>query len=345
MRLTGPSVPPPRSVYEFESPRRIVGMIFFYFGILAACGLAVYAYHELLTPPMPGAPSEEFVVAKNTSFDALPHMLAIKGLIRNEWEFRLAASLSGLSAVLPGGYELSGGSDVFDIVDTLKRPPSSVWVTIPEGFRKEQIGTLLQNALGWDAAAVVQWVTTATDSPPEYVEGVYFPDTYLIPRTDSPDDVARQLQARFNEVFAPYAAQAAAKNIPWTDVVTFASLLTRESGAKDMPLIAGILWNRLDKNMPLQVDATLQYAAGQSKNGVWWSVATPAMKALASPYNTYKNRGLPPHPIAEPGLKAIEAVLNPTKTSCLYYLHDAKGTMHCSPTYAGHLANIRRYLQ
>jgi UPF0755 protein len=148
-----------------------------------------------------------------------------------------------------------------------------------------------------------------------------------------------------------------------------------------MPLIAGILWNRLLKDMKLEVDATVQYvrdsklayendpcvdpssyARAKSSNlcynpnmvqptvaylGMqdWWKPITPADKQLDSYYNTYLYKGLPPHPIGNPGVDAIKAVLHPTETECLYYLHDSNRQIHCAKTYEEHLNNINQYLK
>jgi len=127
-------------------------------------------------------------------------------------------------------------------------------------------------------------------------------------------------------------------------VVTIASLIQREAaGKRDMRLISGIIWNRLLLNMPLQIDATLQYVNGD--DGKWWPRVKPEDKKIDSPYNTYKNEGLPPGPIASPGIEALEAAMNPAKTDCVFYLHDKAKNIHCSDNYEGHLANINRYLK
>jgi UPF0755 protein len=99
----------------------------------------------------------------------------------------------------------------------------------------------------------------------------------------------------------------------------------------------------LNDHMALQIDATLQYAKGTE--GDWWPTPTAADKSIVSPFNTYKHTGVPPHAIDEPGLGAINDVLNPEKTNCLYYLHDNNGQIHCSVDYAGQLANVNKYLK
>ncbi|HEX4104514.1 MAG TPA: endolytic transglycosylase MltG, partial [Candidatus Paceibacterota bacterium] len=187
---------------------------------------------------------------------------------------------------------------------------------------------------------------------PDYFEGVYFPDTYLIPTSSTPAEVAARLVAQFNTSFAPYAAEALQQNIKWTTALTLASIIQREAaGPQDMALVSGILWNRLLATPPmkLQVDSTVQYARGNADAATgsdgWWAPIAPADESINSPYNTYLNAGLPPHPISDPGLDAIAAALNPASTSCLYYIHDASGTIHCSATYAGQQANIQEYLQ
>ena len=100
----------------------------------------------------------------------------------------------------------------------------------------------------------------------------------------------------------------------------------------------------MNQKIPLSVDATLQYVRGDKGKG-WWAPISVADKKTVSVYNTYKNAGLPPHPISNPGLPAIEAVLSPAKTDCLYYLHDKDHVTHCAVTYEEHQANILKYLK
>jgi len=144
-------------------------------------------------------------------------------------------------------------------------------VVIPPGLRKEEIATLLTTALGWTTKQKTEWITKSTTTKPEYIEGVYAPDTYLIPVGEKPSVVATRLIAKFNEGFAPYLPEFTDKNIKWTSALTLASIVQREAAnVADMPLIAGILWNRLDQNMALDVDSTLQYARGNIGAG-WWA--------------------------------------------------------------------------
>ena len=106
--------------------------------------------------------------------------------------------------------------------------------------------------------------------------------------------------------------------------------------------ISGIIWNRLFINMPLQLDASLQYAKGTDSKTSWWPQVRPADKYIESDFNTYANKGLPPAPISNPSLDAIIAALNPKKTECMYYFHDQRGGFHCNETYEEHVAALKR---
>ena len=131
------------------------------------------------------------------------------------------------------------------------------------------------------------------------------------------------------------------------EVVILASLIQREASTlEQMKMVSGILLNRLEIGQALQVDATLQYLAGQNQTtGKWWISPSPALKQSDSPFNTYLNPGLPPSPICNPGLDALTAAVYPTKSNNLYYLHDDSGRMYYSQTYDEHLRNIERYLR
>ena len=112
-----------------------------------------------------------------------------------------------------------------------------------------------------------------------------------------------------------------------------------------MNLISGVIWNRLLNDQKLDIDATIQYATGKVGKQ-WWEPLTGAdIRNTFSPYNTYKNKGLPPTPIANPGIATIKAALNPEDTDCFFYLHDPMGNIHCSVTYEEHLEYIDNYLR
>ncbi len=292
--------------------------------------------------PLPEG-TDRFVVQVDTTKDLIAENLFSAGYITNKESFLLLLNKKQ-EQVLPGAYKISKQMKENDLVRILYSKPYMKWVFLKPGLRKEEIAEILSTTLGWDKNKKEKWLTKDTTVAPEYFEGVYYPDTYLIPVSDESEIVAKRLVSKFNEKFAGYLPLFTEKNIKWARALTLASIVQREaSNTKDMPLIAGILWNRLNANMALGVDATLQYQRGNKGDG-WWAPIKASEKLIDSPFNTYKNKGLPPHPISNPGVSAIEAVLYPEKTDCLYYIHDKTKTTHCSKTYEEHIENIQKYL-
>lgn len=270
-----------------------------------------------------------------------------QGYIKSMIAFDIALALKGKGGkAQEGGYYLSKNMNVFQVVDKITKGPDLKWITVLEGMRKEQIGEKLKEELNWSNEELDKWNNTYTAMRFDYTEGVYFPDTYLIPVNENGLEISNRMIARFEEKFTPYYDKFSEKDIKWTTAVKIASIIQREAaGSNDMPLIAGILWNRLLSGMRLDIDATVQYARGKTSNG-WWSRISPQdIRNIDSPFNTYKYAGLPPNPISNPGIAAIDAVLNFEETDCLYYLHDSKSQIHCSKTYEEHLENIDIYLR
>ncbi len=315
---------------------------FRYLIALAALILALFSSYGALFGPAGGSSSiRTIVVTPDDTLATLAGRLKDEGLVKSIWAFELAyvRGRGGVS-VRPGGYELSPAEDAWSIADTFASSPYLAWVTVPRGRRKEEIADILAEALAWSVDEKAAWLAATSDS-----DGYYFPDLYLIPSDMPPKDVERVMRDRFAKTWEEYAPKAAAMGLTESEVVRAASLLEREAaGGHDMPLIAGIIENRLSRGMKLQIDATLQYIKGSEEAG-WWGRVASEDKYLESDFNTYQHAGLPPSAIANPGRMSIEAILSPEKTSCLFYLHDNDGDIHCSANYAGHVANIRKYLQ
>lgn len=309
---------------------------------ISAAAIVVGGWHYF--GPVGNTPQVVFVVPQQSVGYDVPHELAAARLIKHEQAFRkLYNLLVAGKTTPPGGYRLDGSMTAWGVIRAITAVPDFVWVKVREGLRKEQIGILLQDKLGWTSVQGKQWSSLYKQSD-EYYEGVYFPDTYLLPRDETVEQIAKRFIDRFNEKMAPYVDVFTAQNVKWTTAVKIASLIQREAGGPaDMPIIAGVIWNRLDQGMRLQIDATLQYVKGNAQIG-WWPVVLGADTKLDSVYNTYLHKGLPPTPIANPGLDAIVAVAHPEKTDCLFYLHDHDKQIHCSVTYAEHVENIKKYL-
>lgn len=302
-------------------------------------------YRLLFSAPQTQEEKVVFIVNRNQTETQTLDKLKSQGLIRNEIAFKMVL-FSKHKQIAPGGYNASKNMNAWQIATKLTSSPDMKWVVIPEGFRKEQIGELLAKTFNWSDDDLGKWNTVYTKMKIDYTEGTYFPDTYLIPVNENGLDMANRMTRNFDEQFAPYLSQFAQQNIKWTTGLKLASIIQREAAGKDdMPLIAGILWNRLNQDMNLEIDATVQYARGKTDTGWWAPVTADDIKNIDSPYNTYENKGLPPFPICNPGLDAIDAVLNPAQTDCLYYLHDSNRQIHCAQTLEEHQANIEQYLK
>lgn len=323
-----------------------------------------FASSMLFAAPDSNGELERMVIPLNAENGDVVSMLEEGGYIKSRFGFGVALWLTGknLLGIEPGGYRVSKAMTAWEVIDSFSEGPYMRWVVIPEGLRKEQIADLIGDALGWSEEVKVAWVTTYTAGASDQIEGVYFPDTYLISVDESPEKIADRLRAKFNETFKPYGDEALKQNVKWTTLLTLASIVQREAAGKsDMPLVAGVLWNRLLAGQRLEVDATVQYVrddvmhygAARSTTqprsytsaGTWWTPIQSEDKNIQSPYNTYRNAGLPPHPIDNPGVEAIDAVLHPEETDCLFYLHDRNGAIHCSVTFEEHQANIEKYLR
>ena len=305
--------------------------------IVAVLG-SVFVWFLFFEAPQIKAETDLFVIPQKTERAKTIAKLYDEGFIKSRTAFNAALYLNDITGALKaGGYSISKNMNIFEIASVLSKEPNQKWVILLEGMRKEEMGELLAKSFNWDEQNLNDFINA-------YEEGVYFPDTYLAPRNSSGKEMAKRMFDNFNEKLSEYTDELKRQNIKWDTAIKIASLVQREaSGKEDAPLIAGIIWNRLLDGMKLDVDATVQYALGNSENG-WWPVVQREDRKFASPYNTYTNVGLPPTAIANPGINSIEAVLFPEKTKCLFYIHANRET-YCSATYEEHLDNIEKYLK
>lgn len=225
---------------------------------------------------------------------------------------------------------------------------NTLFVVIKPGFRDEQVAAAIGGTLGWKPSQIAAFLTDAhaSEKTMGLPDGQFTPGTYFLSVTD-PKDVVAMLNDRFqSDVLSRYSSTTE-EQVPVSEAMNVAALIERESGGwDDARLISGVIWNRIFAGMPLQIDATLQYAkanATTGKQGIWWPQVLPKDKYIKSAYNTYMHSGLPPGPIANPSIAAVVAALNPKKTDCLFYFHDANGVFHCSKTYAQHVALLKQY--
>lgn len=279
-----------------------------------------------------------FTIPQGQPIDTIAKRLQDAGLIRSRYAFKLLVLGRNMSQkIQAGSFRLKPSMSLSVLTDQLTHGSLDIWVTLLEGWRREEMAQAL----------VAEFTTDSSFDLTEFLrltagqEGYLFPDTYLLPRDASAAAVAKILTDTFAKKVDFSTNQS---GLTQKQVVILASLVEREVRTDaDRALVAGILIKRLDNDWPLQVDATVQYITGRS--GDWWPQdLTKADIALKSPYNTYQHPGLPPAPIANPGLASIAAVLNPKASDSWFYLSDLEGRIHYAATIEEHNANIARYL-
>lgn len=289
------------------------------------------------------AESVRFIVPKGQAITIMGERLVEEGLIKHPLIFRAIVIKDGLSTkIQAGSFDISPDMSVSEIANHLTNGTQDTWVTILEGWRAEEISESLE-AQDLDNFDKDEFLEFATSS-----EGMLYPDTYLIPREMSSEQIYHLLVNTFErKVSQGLWDEIEESDRDFDDVLIMSSLVEREARNFDqMRKVAGILWNRIDLGMALQVDATLQYSKGYDKyQQDWWSPPLSADKKVDSPYNTYLNPGLPPQPIANPSLNAITATLSPKESDDLFYIHANDGSMYTAATLEEHNANINKYLR
>jgi len=211
-------------------------------------------------------------------------------------------------------------------------------LTIPEGYRTLQIAKILSKQEGIDTA---KFIESATGK-----EGTLFPDTYIFPKSYDPSKIVKQMQDNFENRTKDLDVD--------DDQLIIASIVEREAIADDeRPKIAAVYLNRMNKGMLLQADPTirygldsLEYIRTKSVDFEFWKPITKDdISSLSTGFNTYKQKGLPPAPICNPGLKSIEATLKPAAdfSDYFYFFHDKDQKIHFSKTYQEHLESLSKY--
>ena len=276
--------------------------------------------------------------------------LAEKGIINSSLKFRLFARLYDYDEKFrPGAYTFTANMSDDEVFEKLLNGEKKfVRFTVPEGFGVKEIAERLYNL---DLADKEDFLKAATNfTPYDYMrkrqnvffaaEGFLFPDTYNVESDMEIDEILKLMASNFDYRLTPtMRTQAEKMGLSIYDLITLASLVEREVRfPEDRPIVAQVLLKRLKLNMPLQTDATLQYLMETPKEEV--SIADTK---IDSPYNTYQHTGLPPGPIANPGMASIEAVLHPSETDYLYFVADRQGHNHYAYTYEEHLNLVNQY--
>lgn len=311
-----------------------------------------------------------FEIAPGSTARTIAEQLAATGLIGDATLFEAYVRVKGISQRLEAGtFYLRPNMTPVEIAEALQNSrAASTRVTIPEGWRLEQSADYLRDKgiladseeyrrriLAGDLTGLDVSRYPFLNSRPAgtSLEGYLFPSTFELPAegTSATDLLARQLDAFRAQVVPVYdgAVAAGSATLDLYAVLTLASIVEREAVLpEERPAIAAVYLNRLDAGIKLDADPTVQYAMGyQAATGQWWKtpVFLEEYSSVQSPYNTYIYTGIPPGPIASPGLASIRAVLYPDEHNFLYFVAtpDGSGAHIFAETYDEHLVNVRRY--
>jgi UPF0755 protein len=276
-------------------------------------------------------------------------MLEQRGVIRSRQKFWLVAKLSGEERKFKAGtYHMYVNMPIREALDVLVGGEVSMLrFTIPEGFTVREIASRLEREGIVSSKDFLE--KAKTFSPYRYMkaprqamyrsEGFLFPDTYEVEPGTSSEAILQMMVRNFdNKLTDEMRAKAEKHNLTIYELVTLASLVEKEARyEEDRPIIAQVFYKRLEINMPLQSDTTIQYLLDAPKEDV-----TYADTEIESPYNTYQHYGLPPGPIANPGMASLMAVLEPADTDYLYFVADRAGHNHYSKSYDEHMEIVDR---
>jgi len=298
-------------------------------------------------------------VQEGQSAQEVGDKLEDEGVISSGLLFRVLVALEGYEdKLVAGDYEFEKGMPALQVVERIRQGQTApLVVTIREGVRAEEIAELMESKKVISAEeflqAIESWYEFSFLYTKPYwanLEGYLFPDTYFFSRNMTAEEVVQQILENFDQrLDSELRQEAAAAGLSVHTVLTLASIVEREAQVPDeRPIIADVFLKRLRRGMPLEADPTVQYALGNdpasvAKHGYWKQDLTQADLEVDSPYNTYRNAGLPRGPICNPGLDSIRGVIRPEQTNYLYFVARADGSHVFAETLEEHLRNIEQY--
>lgn len=315
----------------------------------AAAGMvAVFLIWLLFWPNWFTGGARVIHVSRGATFNRVVDSLWSAGAIRSPWAFRVAGRLLGGTKELKvGRYVLESGLSNYTILSGLRDGSlrKLVPVAVPEGTRMTLIAGRLQRELGVDSARVMELCTdsalvAAWDIPATSLEGYLLPDTYFFHWQTDERLILERLLTAFRDFYSDsLIARQKALGMTRHEVITFASIVDRETQLPwERATVAGVYHNRLARGMRLEADPTIQYILPDGPRRLLYSDLR-----MNSPYNTYRNRGLPPGPIGNPGREAILATLNPERHEYLFFVADGKGGHTFSRSYSDHQRAVREF--
>lgn len=314
-------------------------------GLIGLMGMSGFLW---LNQPIGGPIQPKLVdIPPGTSFTQVSHILHENHLIGPEWFFTLLGRVQRVDRkIIPGEYELHAGMRPTELLKKLvKGEVYQYAITIPEGYTVLQIANILDERNLVSKQDILRlardpvFIRSLNVQAPT-LEGYLFPDTYHFSRYTPPESIIRTFVNRFHEVVtSDFKDRARIIGMTLREVLTLASVVEKETGlAAERPLVSGVFHNRLRRGIPLQSDPTVIYALDSFDGNI-----RKADLSVNSPYNTYKVRGLPPGPIANPGLAAIHAALYPTQTDFVYFVARNDGSHEFSVTLADHNKAVDKY--
>jgi len=304
------------------------------FGIVFASILYFESFY-----PTDNFPTEQYItIEEGETLKSLSQSLEDVHIVRSaQWLEFLVRIRGGQRSVRAGDYYFAkpiGAMTVARIITTGAYGLEPMRITIPEGATVADMAIIYDKRLfKFDAESFLKKATP--------LEGFLYPDTYYFLPNVKEDEVIRVMNDTFDQRIAEFAQQIEESPYTLDEIVTLASIIEKEAWKPaDQKLISGVLYNRLERGMLLQVDATFTY----THNKGTYQITTEELKDEDNLYNTYVHKGLPPGPIAAVGYSALDAALNPTPSDYLFYLADRKGNTYFSTTYAEHLRKKRLYV-
>lgn len=304
------------------------------FGLVILCVIGFFFWYNISAPRHYPTNELAITVTKGESITEIANNLESIGAIRSPIVFRVLYSIFGDSTIKSGRYTLPKNkvNTLSLLRSMINQSPEDLFIkiTIPEGMTINEIGKIIKQA-------VPNFDLSQFNKKAAVYEGYLFPDTYFVELDLTPEVVIKVMNDNFYRKTTGLLQGVDMAKL--ADIITMASILEEEgSNYENRQIIAGILYKRLRANIALQVDATFVYVNGK-KTGI-----TKTDLEIDSPFNTYKNRGLPPHPISNPGLESIKAALNPVESPYLYYLSDSKSNLYYAKTFEEHKVNREKYL-
>ena len=324
------------SFYQRFHARRTLARRLLFLLLALLCGTFIL-YVTLWRAPTKFPSGTIVQVKRGTPLGEVATLLFEKGAIRSPFWFKVWTTLlSGKAGLKAGDYYLSEPTSVIFLANRFadgKEGLQAVRITIPEGLSNREVSSLLSKGLlGFDSARFLQLAKGE--------EGYLFPDTYRFSPNADESLIITEMTENFEKKISSLEYEIASFGKPLREVMIMASLVEGEARTMETRrLVAGILWKRLKLGMPLQVDAVFPYIIGKNT----YEVTTEDLR-IDSPYNTYRNVGLPPGPINNPSLDAVRATVTPLESKYLYYLTDDEGVMRYAATHAEHLRNRAKYL-